>query len=446
MSFVLIVGRPNVGKSTLFNRLIGQKKALVRDIPGLTRDLKEGYFLWQKQKITLFDSAGFEFETTQKLGAKTNQKIIEALQKASLILLTFDVHAGLTFADQKIFQLLRDYKNKLHFVINKVDAPRWKNHQADFFALGIDEQNISLVSAESNQGIHQLKKQIAQKIDFEQDEGLDPFKGDYDANRALRVAIIGRPNVGKSSLMNALLGFSRVVVDDTPGTTRDTIDSHLVYKDQHLLLMDTAGIRRRGKTEEVVEKFSVVQALKSIQKAHLTLFVVDASQGITAQDAHVVGEAFERSRLILLLLNKVDLLKDPEDQKNLFNFSSQKLRFLNDVPRLFISAKNNKNIAKIFPKALELYQKYQTRVSTGQLNQAFDKIVKQHPLPTYKGQELKFYYVTQTRTKPPTFAVFCNYPKKVHFSYERYLKNELKKQFDLQEIPLRIDFRERKKK
>jgi len=434
MSIVAIVGRPNVGKSTLFNRILGQRKAIVEDYPGVTRDRNYAEVTRYDRPFTLIDTGGFEPETSETILAQMRIQSQLAVEDADVILMVMDGKEGLNPADREVAALLRRSEKPVLFVVNKVDGERDEEMASEFYGLGID--TFFTVSAEHGRGVKDLVAALLELIPEK--------KPAEESDEVVNLAVIGRPNVGKSSLVNRLLGFERVVVNPLSGTTRDSIDSPFTYNRRRYLLIDTAGIRRKGKVSMTTEKFSVVQALKAMERADVVLVLVDAEEGITDQDLTVAGYAHEKGRAVVLVVNKWDLVsKDDRTTGEYVRRLRETFRFLPDSPILFISALTGQRVSRIMGEVEKVVTEYRRRVSTAQLNAVLQEALSTHPPAVSRGKRLKFFYMTQVSEAPPTFIVFVSEPEGVHFSYERYLINKLREAFGFTGVPIRLFFRKR---
>lgn len=436
---VAIVGRPNVGKSTLFNRLVGKRLSIVREEPGVTRDRQFGNVKWRNCTFQLSDSAGVDFQSENALQKKMTHQSMMSMDDADLVIVLMDGRAGVTAQDREWIAKVRKISKPKLYVINKIDNQKDDELLNEFYELGIDK--LWSISSESSRRIGDLLDEVVNILSQTfKVKRHDQVKTDFS------LAIIGRPNVGKSSLLNALWGDERVVVDETPGTTRDPIDVSFEYEGSTYKIIDTAGIRRRGRVEKGVELFSVKKSVAMIKKVDAVLFVIDCIEGVTDQDAKVLGEAFKLGKLIMILMNKWDEASKTKTKEEVLDELERKMRFATFCPYLFISAKTHMGIQKIMPQLASLRQQYEKRIPTSQLNKAFEKIIAQHNLPVHKGKNIRMYYATQIGERPPTFVVFSNKPKDIHFSYQRYLTNCLKEEFNLKDIPIKIIFRQRKSK
>lgn len=451
-SFVALVGRPNVGKSTLFNRIVGQRRAIVEDIPGTTRDRLYGNTEWNGVFFAVVDTGGLEIIESQKKRRAQEQPdplstasvgFIEeireqaemAIAEADLIILLVDVLDGLTPADVDVADVLRRTEKPVLVAANKADNEERHQSAFDFYALGLGE--VFPVSALHGIGIGELLDQVVVNL---------PAAEDEEEPDALKIALVGRPNVGKSSLLNKLLGEERAIVSAIPGTTRDATDTYLTWEGQPVLLIDTAGIRRRGRVERGIEKYSVLRAMKAIARADVVMLLLDAEDLVTAQDAHVAGYVLEEMRSIIVVVNKWDLIE--KDTYTMDAYTKQvraDLRFLDYVPVLYISALTGQRVHRILPLASQVNEERKVRISTGELNRLVADATIRHSPPHKAGKRPKFLYATQAGVDPPTFVFFVNDSRLVHFSYKRYLDNQIRRQYGYLGTPLRLVFRSRAK-
>lgn len=434
MPLVAIVGRPNVGKSTLFNRLVGRRKAIVDDMPGVTRDRNYETVTRFDVPFILIDTGGFEPVSEDRLLQQMREQSQLAMEEADVIIFLMDGRAGLTPSDVEVVEMLRRVKKPVFYVVNKVDGEKLENEAADFYSLGVDA--LHTISAEHNRGVGDLMEEVVAAL-----PNISNSAADEDITK---IAVVGRPNVGKSSLVNRLLGFERVVANPTPGTTRDSVDTLFSCNKKRYLLIDTAGIRRKGKTTQKLEKYSVVDSLRSIERADVALIVINAEEGVTEQDERIAGYAYEAGKGCIFVVNKWDAVE--KDNRTLGKFVEQiktEFKYLAFAPIVFVSAKSGLRINRVMEEVERVMAQYTKRVSTADLNRVFSEAVDTHHAPLSHGRRVKFYYSTQVGTKPPTFIVFTNQPEGVHFSYERYLINTFREAFDFTGTPLRIIFRGR---
>lgn len=433
---VALVGRPNVGKSTLFNRLLGHRRAIVDDTPGVTRDRNYAAISRFEKPFILIDTGGFEPVTEDRLLQQMRDQSRLAIEEADVIIFMMDARSGLTPADMEVAAMLRRVKKPIFYVVNKVDGDKLENESAEFYSLGVDK--LYTISAEHNRGVLDMVDDLL--------EVFPPADASESPEELTRIAVVGRPNVGKSSLVNRLLGFERVVANPTAGTTRDSVDTLFTCNKKPYLLIDTAGIRRKGKTTEKLEKYSVVDSLRSIERADVVLVVLDAEEGITEQDERIAGYVHEAGKGCVFVLNKWDTLE--KDNKT-FNQYVEKVRmefkYLAYAPIVFVSAKTGQRTGKIMELVDEVMEQYCRRVTTADLNRIFSEATDTHHAPLAHGRRVKFYFSTQVATRPPTFVIFTNQPDSVHFSYERYLVNRFREAFGFNGTPLRLIFRGREK-
>ncbi len=450
---IALVGRPNVGKSTLFNRIIGRPRAIVEDLPGTTRDRLYADTEWNGVHFSLVDTGGLEVLEARRLqepgdriaplsvtSAQYVQEIRQqaelAIAEADVIVLVVDVVDGLTSADEDVANVLRRTDKPVLVAANKADNEARAQAAVEFYGLGLGE--VFPVSALHGTGIGELLDQAV--------AALPSIGEEEEPVPALRVAIVGRPNVGKSSLLNRLLGEERAIVSPIPGTTRDAIDTYLTWEGQPVLLIDTAGIRRRGRIEPGVEKYSVLRAMKAIARADVALLLLDAQELVTAQDAHVASYILEQYCSLILVVNKWDLIEKDSDTMEAYTQQIRaSLQFLDYVPVLYISALTGQRVHKILPLAFQVYQERMQRIPTGELNRLVEEAMARHSPPHKAGKQLRLYYATQAGVNPPTFVFFVNDPELVHFSYERYLENQIRMRHSYLGTPLKLIFRRRTK-
>jgi GTP-binding protein len=434
---VAIVGRPNVGKSTLFNRILGQRRAIVEDFPGVTRDRNYAEVTRFEIPFLLIDTGGFEPVSSDELLVQMRQQSRLAVEEADVIMLVLDAREGLTPSDIEVAGMLRRTDKPVLFVVNKVDGERQEAATGEFFALGVEE--LFTVSAEHGLGIDALIEATLARLPAGK-------MVEEEESEEVRLAVIGRPNVGKSSLVNRLLGYERMVANPTAGTTRDSIDTPFTFNRKRYLLIDTAGIRRKGKVSQKLEKFSVIQALKAMDRAHVVLVVIDAETGVAEQDLTVAGYAYEKGRAVVLVVNKWDKVeKDDRTMGRYLEEVRTAFKFLAFAPVVFVSALTGQRVSKIMSVVEEVANEFNRRVSTGELNRVLAEATKSHPAPLFQGKRLKFFYATQTAVRPPTFVFFANRADGVHFSYERYLTNQLREAFGFSGSPIRLIFRDRER-
>lgn len=433
---VAIVGRPNVGKSTLFNRIAGGLVAIVENKPGVTRDRLYREAEWLGRKFTLIDTGGIEFkDISTPLSAQMRKQAEIAIEEADVIIYLVDAKAPLTQDDNSIAQTLRRSGKPVILAANKVE--NFQKIEADLYEyleLGLGEPIP--ISAVHGMNTGDLLDQVISHFPEEDEENLDPD--------VVRIAVIGRPNVGKSSLVNSLLGEERVIVSNIPGTTRDAIDTPFEREGKHYILIDTAGMRRKGKIEELTEHYSVVRSLRAVDRSDVILMLLDASEGVTEQDKKVAGYAHESGKGIVLIINKWDLIEKDEKTMNKFDKEvREELAFMPYAPTLFISAKTGQRVNKILDLVDFVAEQNSTRIVTATLNEQVREWVHLNPPPSDKGRRLKILYATQVGVKPPTFVFFVNDPELMHFSYRRHLENQVRKNFGFEGSPIRLVIRQR---
>lgn len=446
---VALVGRPNVGKSTLFNRLIGKQVAIVEDTPGTTRDRLYGEAEWAGSRFTVVDTGGLELGVEPSKGpagqapafpinskpymAQVRAQAQIAIDEADVVVMLTDATEGLTPADSEVADVLRRSNKPVILAVNKVDNEARAGAMYEFYGLGLGDPFP--ISALHGRGIGDLLDAVVNAL---------PPEEPREEIEAVRIAIVGRPNVGKSSLLNALLGEERAIVSEIPGTTRDAIDTYLEWEGQPIILIDTAGIRRRGRIEAGVEKYSVMRALRAISRADVVLLMLDATEGVTAQDAHIAGYILDEAKSVVVVVNKWDLvIKDTYTMNEYVAKIRSELKFLDYVPVLFISALTRQRVSTVLPTALRVQEQRLRRVSTSELNRVMMEAIARHAPPSKAGKRLKFYYATQADVSPPTFVFFVNDHRLVHFSYERYIENRLRELYGFEGTPLRLIFRTR---
>ncbi|MCX5878925.1 MAG: ribosome biogenesis GTPase Der [Deltaproteobacteria bacterium] len=433
-TLIVIVGRPNVGKSTLFNRLTRSRAALVDGEPGITRDRLYASVEWESKSFTLVDTGGFDDSEEEPLLQGVRKQVVNAIEEADRIIFMVDGRDGLMPGDEKIADILRRSRKRVFLGVNKVDGTEREHLTADFYRLGFDR--VYPISAAHGYGLAAFLSALT--------EDLAESAKEETAEDLTRVAIIGRPNVGKSSLINRIVGSERLLVSELPGTTRDSVDILFTLRGRNYVFIDTAGIRKKGRVKEKIEKFSVIKALQSLDRCHVAVILMDTAEGVTDQDAHVCGYAFERGRGVILALNKWDLVKkDPEKKKHLADTLDRQLSFLSFAPKLYVSALTGEKINKIFQEIDLLRGQLFSRTETSIVNKVLTDIVQKNPPPKMGSGRLKFLYATQTGVMPPSFAVFVNRPDLVHFSYERYMMNQLREQLGLNQVPIRIKFKKK---
>jgi len=439
-----IVGRPNVGKSTLFNRLVGHKKAVVHDRPGVTRDrLYEDVELLTR-KVILVDTGGIEPAPDTEFLTNIRAQAMIAVEEADVIMFVVDARTGYTPADIEVADLLRRTRKPVVLAVNKVDGPSQDAAANDFWSVGLQEMH--LISAEHGRGMYELLEAVENALPEVSDEEFFDDGQEIELDE-LRIAVVGRPNIGKSTLINRLIGEERHMVMDMPGTTMDPIDSRVTVGERNYLLVDTAGVRRRARIKDHLERFVSIRAIRSIERCHVTLLVIDGTEGITDQDAKLAQLIVDRGRALVILANKWDLAKNNEDMsaRAFEDDLERRLPHARWAPHLFISAKTGKGVGRIFPMVEEIYKSFNHRVSTSKLNRFLEDALQAHSPPQRYHRPVRIYYMTQTRVRPPTFALFSNTPEGVGEGYKRYLKNRLRETYDLWGTPLRLHMKRRRK-
>ncbi len=435
-SVVALIGRPNVGKSTLFNRLTRSNKAIVDPTPGVTRDRHYEQVSWNDRRFILVDTGGIELNKQEEMAGLIHDQSLQAIEEADILVFIMDGKEGLMSEDHEIAALLRKSSKPTFYLVNKIDGPELEHDAlSNFYELGVE--NLWPISSGHGYGVRSFLDSFAESLDIS--EEIDQLP-----DNTIRLACIGRPNVGKSSLINRMIGENRMVVSEKAGTTRDSVDTLFVRGDRHFLFIDTAGIRRKGKVQDKLEKFSVMRALSALERCDVALILLDASEGITEQDTKIIGYALERGRACLVLVNKWDLVKDnKKKQQWILDDIKKAAIFAGFAPVLSISALRGSGIKRIFPEVEKIYHQYCQEFTTNKLNRVLKKAVEAHTPPLHQGKRLKLYYVTQVKVKPPTFIIFANYPKGIHFSYYRFLVNQFRSHLDLQKSPIKIVLKER---
>lgn len=432
-----IIGRPNVGKSTLFNKLIGKRVAIVEDVPGVTRDRIYGDAEWLNYKFKLIDTGGIEPESEDIILKQMKRQAELAVELADVIIFIVDGKEGVTPADYEVAEMLRKSTKPVILVVNKIDNMSLESNKYEFYNLGIGDP-IS-ISASLGLGIGDMLDEIVKNLSEVSD-------GEDEDEAEIKVAIAGKPNVGKSSLLNRLAGEERVIVSDIPGTTRDAIDSYIEIGEDRFLFIDTAGMRRKAKVKEEVERYSVIRSLAAIERADVCLVMIDAEEGVTEQDEKIAGYAHESGKAIIIVVNKWDLIE--KNDKTTEEFTKKirvALSFISYAPIVFISVKTGQRMQKLIESIKYVAAQHSSRIKTGVLNEVIAQAVMMKQPPVEKGKLLRIYYITQVSTKPPTFVIFVNYEEAIHFSYERYLENQIRQHLGLEGTPIRFIYRKKKK-
>lgn len=433
-----IVGRPNAGKSTLFNRLVPGRTAIVDKTPGVTRDRNIGVAKLRGRRFLVIDTGGFEDADGSPLAESVRTQSALAAEEADVVLFLLDGSEGLNPDDAVLLDRLRRFGKPILFAVNKIDDAKHEGRVAEFYALGIDD--LTPVSAAHGVGVHDLFRRVAEALpEVEVDEDAE-----VGADDPIRLALIGRPNAGKSSLLNRIVGYERSIVDATPGTTRDALDTPFERDGRRYVLVDTAGIRRRSRVVELVERVSVVRALSSLERAEVAAVVIDAAQGMSDQDARIAGYAWERRRALLLVFNKWDLLPEGENSsKRCFADVAHRYPSLADVPMVALSALRGSGVRALFPALEAVVANHRRQLGTAEVNRVLERAVEAHAPRATRGKPPRFFYATQTGTAPPVVTLFASAPDKVAPEYERYLYNCFRRAFDLRGTPLQIKIRKR---
>ena len=427
---VAIVGRANVGKSTIFNRIVGERISIVEDVAGVTRDRIYATATWLTKEFRLIDTGGIELQDAS-FTAQIKMQAEIAIEEADLIVFVVNGREGITREDEYVARLLQKTSKPVLLAVNKIDDNAFKDDIYEFYNLGIGDP----IAVSGSHGIGDLLDEIIKNLDFVEEE--------FDEDE-IRFSIIGRPNVGKSSLTNAILGEERVIVSNIEGTTRDAIDTAFVKDGQKYRVIDTAGMRKKGKVYENIEKYSILRALSSIEKSDVIVVVIDGNQGVIEQDKHVAGNAHEAGKAVILVVNKWDLVaKDSKTMQKMENELREQFKYLDYAPIVFVSAKENKRVDLLLPMIQEVYANSRKRVSTSVLNDVLIDAQTMNPTTTFNGGRLKIYYANQVSICPPTFVLFTNDPQYLHFSYKRYLENRLRDAFGFEGTPIHIICRKR---
>jgi GTPase len=432
---IAIIGRPNVGKSTLFNRLSQKNKAIVIDEPGATRDRNYADATWYGKDFTLIDTGGFEPASEKTMLVQIREQARLAMEEADVIIFMMDGKEGLTPSDREITKILRGIEKPVIFVINKIDGPKHEAQTFEFYELGI--QKIYSISAQHGLGIHDMMEDVALHI-------TSPTEEFPAGEKPIRIAVIGKPNVGKSSLVNKILGYERTIVNPIPGTTRDAIDTPFELNGKKYLLVDTAGIRRKSRVSNVLEKYSIVQALKAINRCDIALLIIDAEEGMTEQDAKIAGLTIERGVACIIVVNKWDAIdKDNSTVGDYVRNIRETTKFMDYAPIIFVSALTGQRVTKIFDIIETVLIQYTKRVSTADINRLVREVLASNPPPRHQNKANTFTYVTQVSSAPPTFVFFVREPQAIHFSYRRFLTNQIREAFGFDQSPIRVIFRKK---
>lgn len=435
---VAIVGRPNVGKSTLFNVLAGEKISIVQDTPGVTRDRIYADINWLDYNFTLIDTGGIEPESDNIILKSMREQAEIAIETADVILFMTDVRQGMVDDDAKVADMLRRSKKPIVLVVNKVDSfEKFMPDVYEFYNLGLGDPHP--ISGSSRLGIGDMLDEVVSHFN-------ESAKDDTEDERP-RIAIIGKPNVGKSSIINKLLGEDRVIVSDIAGTTRDAVDTEIVRNGREYVFIDTAGLRRKSKIKEDIERYSIIRTVSAVERCNVAVLVIDATEGITDQDAKIAGIAHDRGKGMIIAVNKWDAIE--KNDKTIYKFTEEirnKLSYMPYAELLFISAQTGQRLPKLFETIDAVIENHSLRIATGVLNEIMSEAVAMQQPPSDKGKRLKLYYITQVSVKPPTFVIFVNYKELMHFSYTRYIENRIRESFGFRGTPLKFIIRERKEK
>ncbi len=433
---VAIVGRPNVGKSTLFNRLIGRRKAIVDDAPGITRDRNYDAVEWNGQEFELIDTGGYLPEVRSRMDEAIREQVEIALEESDVILMIVDARTGITDVDERIASILRKDAKEVLLVVNKVDDQRDDWETGQFYNLGLgDPQPVSAMTGrQSGDLLDQIVLRLKKYNTLPEEEGL------------IKLAVIGRENVGKSSLVNTLLDQTRSIVTDTPGTTRDPVDSILNYKGKKYLMIDTAGLKKKKRIRENVLFYSNLRTYRSINRADVVIYMIDINEGLTRQDVSVIDEAASQKKGVVLVLNKWDLIKDKEKAFATYRKEiTERLGLLRYIPQIYVSVLDKVRLYKMLDLATEVYFERRKRIPTSELNDFFLPLIQKNNPPATKGKEIKINYVTQVNSAPPVFAFYSNHPKLIVESYKRFLENQLRKEYKFKGVPVILSFRKKNK-
>ncbi len=430
---IAIIGRPNVGKSTLFNKLTGMRKAIVQDLPGVTRDRNEGFCTYRDRQFTLIDTGGLLSDTSASFSEAIHRQSELAIEEADIILFMMDAREGVTAEDHAVQTLLRKSGKPVYTVINKTEG-KGADTVEEFYELGADK--LFAISSEHNLGLSDLL------------DALYPHLAPLDETpeeTPPKIVLIGRPNAGKSTLINTILKEERLLTSDIAGTTRDTIDTPVARNNKNYIFIDTAGMRRRGKITWGVEQYSISRAKGALKRSNIALLLLDSSEGITEQDTKIAGMVIEQGKGLILVVNKSDLLEGQEERDQIEQQYSFRFSFVHDMPKIYVSALTGKGMTRLFKKIDEVYDAYTKRVPTGQLNRFFERVIQKHPPASYKGKAINLFYITQVGTAPPSFVIFCNISAGVTDQYLRFVQNQLQEAFSFWGVPVRVKVRARKR-
>jgi GTP-binding protein len=433
-NIVAIVGRPNVGKSTLFNRLVEERKAIMDNFSGVTRDRHYGYAEWTGHGFTVVDTGGYVSDSEDIFESEIRKQIKMAIEEANLILFMVDSETGLTGQDSEFANVLRTVNKEVLIVANKADNYERHMMASEFYSLGFEK--IFPVSSVSGSGTGELLDEVVECLDFSEPEG--------EVNEIPRIAILGRPNVGKSSFLNMLMGTERTIVTDIAGTTRDSIDTHYTMFGKNIILTDTAGVRKKSKVKDNIEFYSVMRSLQALQNSDICIIMLDASQGIESQDLHLIALAHKYRKGLVIMVNKWDLVeKETSTMDKYKKVIQERLGPMDYIPIIFASVIQKKRVMQVLDKAIEVYDNKNSKIPTSQLNSVVLEAIEKYPPPAIKGKYVKIKYVTQLPTNNPTFAFFCNFPQYIKEPYERYLENKMRNSFQLEGVPIKLVFRKK---
>lgn len=433
---VAIIGRPNVGKSTLFNRIIGKRVAIVEDIPGITRDRNYANTSYRGRDFILVDTGGLEPETKDPILLQMRRQAGIAIEEADIIIFLMDGREGLTFADTEIADMMRKVNRHVFYAINKVDSKKVEGNISDFYGLGIEK--LYLMSAEHGRGVDELLDDIYPSLPEAEGEA------EGEIEEIPKIAVVGRPNVGKSTMINRLLGKERLVTSPVPGTTRDAIDMVVTYYKKKFIFVDTAGIRKKARVERGIESYSVIRALRSIDRCDIAILLIDAVEGITDQDMKIARYIEDTEKGCIIALNKWDMVEKDEKTMDQYRKGIQSIYpHLAHIPLIFISALTGTRVTKIYTEIREVMEEYSRHISTGEINRFIRSITESLPSSTYRGRSLKIYYSTQTGIRPPEFIIFVNYPEAITVNTLRFIKNRIRNQWGFKGVPIGIIVRKK---
>jgi len=431
---VAIVGRPNVGKSTLFNRMVRERRAVIEDIPGITRDRLYGTAIWDDKRFLVVDTGGFQLRSDEDIGKQVNKQVLAAVEEANIVIMLLDSGSGMISSDIELVDMLRQSGKRVFYAVNKIDGPKKEKALYDFYSLGVD---LLPLSALNGNGYEELMDHVTALLpEVKEEESAYP-----------RIAIVGRPNVGKSTLVNSLVGKERMIVSPVPGTTRDAVDSVCSYYKKKYIIVDTAGIRRKGRMAETVERYSFMRTLRNIEDCDVALIVLDASEGIVELDQKIAGLVFQARKGAVILLNKWDLVdKSILSMKEIEEKVYQRLWFMRYAPILTISALSRQRVTKLFSLVDSIIAEGAKRIDTHELNMFFQNVLAKKEPPLYKGKRVKIYYITQIRTSPPGFVIFTNCREGVKEQYIKFMESRLREHFSFKGVPVEFYVKQRKRR